>query len=130
MKTFLNWFWNFVFCLKFHLPLLLPPWFWKISISLRFHWAWKSSPLLPLRRGGWGGRGSCYAMSSVVPSGKSQIYNQSKVTPLKDSGWNYELNWIKFWPWCWKQLDIFKQKQTIFSMKQLCHQRCRNEVNW
>ena len=38
-------------------------------------------------------------MSSVVPSGKSQIYNRSKATPLKvHLKWKYELNWTKCGP--------------------------------
>ena len=51
MKTFLNSFWNFAFCLKFHIQqfspqwkfqkllfppsFFLPPWFWKISVPPR-----------------------------------------------------------------------------------------------
>ena len=38
-------------------------------------------------------------MSSVVPSGKSQIYNYSKATPLKKIRLKCELNWTKFGTW-------------------------------
>ena len=129
MKTFLNWFWNFVFCLKFHLqqfppnknfknfPFFLfffPLDFEKFQSRVDFI-EFKNLVPPPFTKGG----GSRYVISSVVLLSKFQIYNQSKVTPLKDIGWKYELNWIKFWPWCRKQLDILKRKQILFSMKQL-----------